>query len=83
MVTSRRFACAKEGVRDKDKRDHNIKNPRAETRCGCEAHLVIILNRDSKKYVVSEFIAEHNHYPPPINCAHDAITTESGCNSYY
>ena len=62
VVTSRRFACAKEGVRGKDKRDHNIKNSRAETRCGSEARLVIILNRDSKKYVVSEFIAEHNHY---------------------
>nr|XP_023929565.1 protein FAR1-RELATED SEQUENCE 5-like [Quercus suber] len=62
VVTSRRFVCAKEGVRGKDKRDQNVKNPRAETRCGCEARLVIVLNRDSKKYVVSEFIAEHNHY---------------------
>ena len=24
--------------------------------------MVIVLNQDSKKYVVSEFIAEHNHY---------------------
>ena len=54
--------CAKEGVRGKNKRDQNVKNPRAETRCGCETRLVIVLNRDSKKYVVSEFIAEHNHY---------------------
>ena len=29
VVTSRRFVCAKEGVRDKDKRDQNVKNPRA------------------------------------------------------
>ena len=62
MVTSRRFVCAKEGVRGKYKRDHNVRNPRAETRCGCEACLVIVLNRDSKKYVVNEFIVEHNHY---------------------
>ena len=27
VVTSRRFVCAKEGVRSKDKRDQNIKNP--------------------------------------------------------
>ncbi|KAL4626268.1 hypothetical protein ACB092_05G084100 [Castanea dentata] len=40
-----------EGVRGKNKRDQNVKNPRAETRCGCEARLVI-----------NEFIAEHNHY---------------------
>ena len=62
VVTSRRFVCAKEGVRGKDKRDQNIKNPRAKTRCGCKTRLVIVLNRDNKKYVVSEFIAEHNHY---------------------
>ncbi|XP_030970696.1 protein FAR1-RELATED SEQUENCE 5-like [Quercus lobata] len=62
VVTSRRFVCTKAGVRGKDKRDQNVKNPRAETRCVCEARLVIILNRDSKKYVVSEFIVEHNHY---------------------
>ena len=61
VVTSRRFVCTKEGVRGKDKRDQNVKNPQAETRCGCEACLVIVLNQDSKKYVVSEFITEHNH----------------------
>ena len=27
VVTSRRFVCMMEGVRDKDKRDQNIKNP--------------------------------------------------------
>ena len=62
VVTSRRFVCAKEGVRAKDKKYLNIKNPRAETRCGCESRLVIVLNQDSKKYVVNEFIAKHNHY---------------------
>ena len=31
VVTSRRFMCVKEGVRGKDKRDQNVKNPRAET----------------------------------------------------
>ena len=29
VVTSRRFMCTKEGVRGKDKRDQNIKNPGA------------------------------------------------------
>nr|XP_023894159.1 protein FAR1-RELATED SEQUENCE 5-like [Quercus suber] len=62
VVTSRRFVCAKEGVRGKNKRDQDIKNPRAETRCGCEARLVIVLNQDNKKYMVNKFIAEHNHY---------------------
>ena len=62
VVTSMRFVCVMEGVRDKDKRDQNIKNPWAETRCGCKACLVIVLDRDSKKYMVNKFIAEHNHY---------------------
>ena len=44
VVTLRRFVCAKEGVQGKDKRDQNVKNPRAETRCDCEACLVIVLN---------------------------------------
>ena len=49
MVASRIFVYAKEGVRGKDKRDQNIKKPWAKTRCGCEARLVIVFNRDSKK----------------------------------
>ena len=49
VVTSRIFVCAKKGVRGEDKRDQNVKNPLAETRCGYEARLVIVLNRDSKK----------------------------------
>ena len=44
VITSRRFVCTKEGVRGKDKRDQNIRNPLAETRCGCEARLIIVLN---------------------------------------
>jgi hypothetical protein len=32
-----------------------------ETRCGCNAHLVIVYNRDSGKNIGTDFIAEHNH----------------------
>ncbi|KAJ1380295.1 FAR1 DNA-binding domain [Sesbania bispinosa] len=38
ILTSRRFSCFKEGKRSVDKRDHLTKEPRAETRTGCEAH---------------------------------------------
>ena len=62
VVTSRRFVCTKEGVQGKGKRDQNVKQPQVEARCGCEARLVIVLNRESKKYVVNKFIVEHNHY---------------------
>jgi zinc finger SWIM domain-containing protein 3 len=61
IVTSRRLVCEKEGIRGIDKRDSKTRKPRAETRCGCNAHLVIVYNRDSGKYMVTDFIAEHNH----------------------
>ena len=53
--------CEGGSLRQRQERSE-YKESRAETRCGCEACLVIVLNRDSKKYVVSEFIAKHNHY---------------------
>jgi zinc finger SWIM domain-containing protein 3 len=61
IFTSRRLVCEKEGIRCNDKRNSNIKKPRAETRCGCDARLVFVYNRDSGKYMVSDFVAEHNH----------------------
>jgi hypothetical protein len=61
IVTSRRFVCGKEGLRYINKQNSNIKKSRAEIRCGCDACLVIVYNRDSDKYIVSDFIAEHNH----------------------
>jgi zinc finger SWIM domain-containing protein 3 len=60
-VTSRRFVCEKEGIWGKDKRDSKTRKARAETRCGCNARLGIVCNRDSGKYIVTDFIAEHNH----------------------
>jgi zinc finger SWIM domain-containing protein 3 len=53
--------CEKEGIRGKDKRDILTRKARAETRCGCNAHMGIVYNRDSAKYIVTDFIAEHNH----------------------
>ncbi|KAI9072504.1 hypothetical protein K1719_045513 [Acacia pycnantha] len=38
-VASRRFTCFREGFRQKDKRDVNVKRPRKETRIGCLAQL--------------------------------------------
>jgi len=61
IVTSRRFVCEEEGIWGIDKRNTKIRKPRAETRCGCDARLGIVYNRDSGKYIVTDFIAEHNH----------------------
>lgn len=59
-VASRRFTCFREGFRQKDKRDLNIKRPRKETRIGCLAQLVISRQSDGK-YRVTHFEEKHNH----------------------
>ncbi|XP_065860808.1 protein FAR1-RELATED SEQUENCE 5-like [Euphorbia lathyris] len=59
-VASRRFTCFREGFRQKDKRDLNVKRPRKETRIGCMAQLVISRQSDGK-YRVTHFEERHNH----------------------
>ncbi|GAU39124.1 hypothetical protein TSUD_23030 [Trifolium subterraneum] len=61
ILTSRRFTCFKEGKRSFDKRDYFMKDTRAETRTGCQARMVISLDRKIGKYKVVDFVAEHNH----------------------
>lgn len=60
VVASRRFTCFREGFRQKDKRDLNVKRPRKETRIGCLAQLVISRQPDGK-YRVTHFEEKHNH----------------------
>ncbi|KAL2335233.1 hypothetical protein Fmac_016446 [Flemingia macrophylla] len=59
-VASRRFTCFREGFRQKDKRDTNVKRPRKETRIGCLAQLVISRQPDGR-YHVTHFEEKHNH----------------------
>ena len=59
-VASRRYTCFREGFRQKDKRDLNVKRPRKETRIGCQAQLVIARQPDGK-YRVTHFEEKHNH----------------------
>ncbi|KAB1211750.1 Protein FAR1-RELATED SEQUENCE 5 [Morella rubra] len=59
-VASRRFTCFREGFRQKDKRDSNVKRPRKETRIGCLAQLVISRQPDGK-YRITHFEEKHNH----------------------
>ena len=56
-----RFVCANEGHKLKDKRDHLIKCPRAETRTDCQVRMGLILDREKGNYKVTELILEHNH----------------------
>ncbi|GAV74313.1 FAR1 domain-containing protein/SWIM domain-containing protein/MULE domain-containing protein [Cephalotus follicularis] len=72
-IIQRSFVCAKEGFRvDKDKpgrADGRVKRPRAETRVGCKAMLVVKV-QDSGRWVVSAFIKEHNHELVPPDKVH-------------
>lgn len=73
-IIQRSFVCAKEGFRvEKEKpggRDFSrIKRPRAETRVGCKAMLVVKI-QDSGKWVVSGFVKDHNHDLVPPDKVH-------------
>ncbi|CAL5201418.1 unnamed protein product [Lathyrus oleraceus] len=60
-LTSRRFTCFKEGKRIVDNRSNLVKEGRVETRTGCNARMVISLDRKIGKYKVVDFVAQHNH----------------------
>ncbi|PWA85964.1 protein FAR1-RELATED SEQUENCE 5 [Artemisia annua] len=60
-ITSMRFVCNKEGVRRNDKRDILTQCPRAETRTNCLCRMGILFNKQVKKYMVHDFVLEHNH----------------------
>ncbi|GAV72490.1 FAR1 domain-containing protein/MULE domain-containing protein [Cephalotus follicularis] len=60
QVVSRKYTCSREGYRQKDKRDVNVKKHRKETRTGCLAHMIITRQPDGK-YRVTHFEAKHNH----------------------
>ncbi|OMP10240.1 hypothetical protein COLO4_04687 [Corchorus olitorius] len=61
QLTSRLFVCSKEGIRSSDKRDHQTKNARAETRTDCGARMLIKFNKHSGKFQIKEIVVEHNH----------------------
>ncbi|KAJ7944011.1 Protein FAR1-RELATED SEQUENCE like [Quillaja saponaria] len=71
-IIQRSFVCAKEGFRvDKEKpsRDGRVKRPRAETRVGCKAMLVVKI-QVSGRWVVSAFVKKHNHELVPPDKVH-------------
>jgi hypothetical protein len=59
-VTSCRYVCSNEGHRGQDKREHQVKCPRAETRTNCEVHMC--LKMDGEGYIVYELVLEYNHH---------------------
>ncbi|KAK2402304.1 protein FAR1-RELATED SEQUENCE [Trifolium repens] len=71
VLTSRRFTCFKEDIRGVDKRRQpKGERHRAETRTGCQARMVISLDRKIEKYKVVDFVAQHNHPLQPQEYVH-------------
>jgi zinc finger SWIM domain-containing protein 3 len=60
-VTSCRYVCSNEGVRTKKQTEDVRKCFRAETRTGCKARMVIVLDRGAGNYEVTDIVLEHNH----------------------
>ncbi|XP_020244856.1 protein FAR1-RELATED SEQUENCE 5-like [Asparagus officinalis] len=69
VTRSRIFVCSREGFRHDKKGAKEVKKPRAETRIGCPARLVIKLTKTGT-YRVAEFLPDHNHQPAPSSATH-------------
>ncbi|XP_051126352.1 protein FAR1-RELATED SEQUENCE 5-like [Andrographis paniculata] len=59
-IKCRMFSRSAEGTRGEDKRNINVRAPRAITRFGCKAKMRIRL-KENEKYEVFEFISENTH----------------------
>ncbi|XP_020262940.1 protein FAR1-RELATED SEQUENCE 5-like [Asparagus officinalis] len=64
-ILSRIFVCDKEGFKSlKDKREDGRNVIRKfDTRCGCNARMVIGLDRSTEKWVVRKLTSKHNGHP--------------------
>ncbi|XP_020244861.1 protein FAR1-RELATED SEQUENCE 5-like isoform X2 [Asparagus officinalis] len=69
VVRSKTIVCSKQGFREDRKGAKEVKKPRAETRIGCPARLVIKLTPNGK-YHVAEFVPDHNHQLAPPSATH-------------
>lgn len=64
-VVWRRLVCNKEGFRRMRPRRSESRKPRAITREGCKA-LIVVKREKSGKWVVTKFVKEHNHPLLPL-----------------
>lgn len=65
-VVWRRLVCNKEGFRRSRPRRSESRKPRAVTREGCKALIVVKRDKSSGKWVVTKFVKEHNHPLLPL-----------------
>lgn len=65
-VVWRRLVCNKEGFRRSRPRRSESRKPRAVTREGCKALIVVKRDKSAGKWVVTKFVKEHNHPLLPL-----------------
>ncbi|KAB2074772.1 hypothetical protein ES319_A07G173700v1 [Gossypium barbadense] len=67
-VVWRRLVCNKEGFRKLRPRRNENRKPRAITREGCKA-MIVVKKEKTGKWIVTRFVKEHNHQlvPIPVN----------------
>uniref|UniRef100_A0A7N2N736 FAR1 domain-containing protein n=1 Tax=Quercus lobata TaxID=97700 RepID=A0A7N2N736_QUELO len=70
VVTSRKFTCCKERNKAPWERDGENKYERAETRIGCNAHMIIRLDKKKGKYFIHSLELNHNHILHIPQCIH-------------
>ncbi|XP_071916257.1 protein FAR1-RELATED SEQUENCE 5-like [Coffea arabica] len=70
VTTSRRYSCCREGVKHKHEGDVMPKRTRAPTKIGCGAKMVIVLPRETMKYLVHDLVLEYNHELHIAQCSH-------------
>ena len=63
MPISRRWVCSREGYRSVKnvERVERSREPRGLTRVGCKATFRVKFDRKTQKWVVKEFVMDHNH----------------------
>lgn len=86
-VVWRRLVCNKEGFRKLRPRRSENRKPRAITREGCKA-MIVVKKEKTGKWVVTRFVKEHNHplVAIPVNGRRSVLLSQtpvSGCKSTY
>lgn len=77
-VVWRRLVCNKEGFRKLRPRRSENRKPRAITREGCKA-MIVVKKEKTGKWVVTKFVKEHNHplVPIPANGRRSEILSQT------
>ncbi|XP_025615733.1 protein FAR1-RELATED SEQUENCE 5-like isoform X1 [Arachis hypogaea] len=60
-VTQQSFVCFRQGFRKHNDCEERKREPKPETRCGCEAEMRVHVHRESGRWIIIYFQEVHNH----------------------